>query len=56
MIRIDEGEEEADRDGLHPLIPQAAHRKPQSLFIKRRNHLALEIDALGHLLGEGLGG
>ena len=46
---VDPGEEEADRDRLHPFVPEPAGRAPHRLLVERGKHLARGgRDALGH--------
>ncbi len=54
MLRVDEGEQEADGDRLHALVPQASHREAQALLVERGDGVALEVEPLGHFLGQGL--
>ena len=51
MLRREEGEEQAYRDGLHILLAQRARRFAQGLFVQRFDNFAFGGHALGGLAG-----
>ena len=48
--RIEEGKQQADRDGLHVCGDQVRDRAMHAVFVERGQHAALRVESFPHFL------